>query len=203
MGLFSREKKPPVKETKSPLGSLIENTMYTILRDAKTDAAKMIDEQGEANFLKHCIARLDAVTAQIETPLHDIEYHVLHKSDGTPGDVMFYFHIKGNANILQHLKSIYHLHGDLASEGQHRAYIHYREGQFRNAHHLSQLFYEDIDKVRSFLRKVQETLETYRTELRTEITKIIADVQVTSQANRDLTGDLESLGVIRKISHKN
>lgn len=194
MSLFSREK----KVTKSPLGSLLENTMYTILNDAKAKAAAEIQLLGEAKFLQKHLARLDEMTAQIPSPLNDVEYRMMRSGGATNGDVVLYFKVKGTSTILQHLGSTYKLHGSLGTDGPHVVYLHYRDGYYRNAHHLSRLFYEDIDVLRKFLYEVGATLDHYRHEMRVQLTLMMADLKDQISNTDGLVSDLESLGFTRK-----
>jgi len=189
MGLFSREKKKP-----SQLESLIENTMYTILRDAKSEDPAHVLAIGKEKYIQDCIESLDRTSAQIPQPLKGVHYVVHRKKNHPLGDVSFYFRVSGDSSIFKHYSTMYRLNGVLGTDGKHLVYITYRESQFTNAQNLAELFNRDIQVLREFLFEVNGLLDVYRHQLRKELNFHFHNLEESPPPSSELIGELEQLG---------
>jgi len=196
MALFSS--KEPKPKQKTPIDSLAENTMFTVIRESKRDARELLAKMGDAKFIAHGLAAFDTIYARIPDPIQNVEYRLIKTKDGLGGDVAFFFHIVGNSAILNHLGTQYRLHGHLGIEGHHMVHIHYRESLFGNPHQLNSMFQEDIDHLRAFESEVESALRPYREELRRQLKIIAASMEVDVEETMDLTRALDHMGYRRK-----
>ncbi len=179
---------------KTPVDSLFENQVYTLLREAREEILLHSKGANKSEIIERYMQLLVDSSAKIPTPLKNVEFRLLKGSDNRCGDVALYFRVQGSSSIFNQMSGKYKLQGTLGTEGRSQAYIHYREGFFSNATNLSDMFYTDIETLRRFLNEVDSLLDFYRFELRSGLNSLLTDLR-TDRANKEsLEDSLEQLG---------
>ena len=199
----------PGEDTRPVMGleTALNNSMLTVLRDAKLSVNQQLPLMGERRFLDSYLAQLRPGMAEIPYPLEQVDFEFVARKGGELVEVLLLIPAKGDVTIFHHLASQFlRTAGVIGTSEKRGLYITYRATQFMNAQQLHQLFIEDLDLLRQFLTRVESVHERFQDQLRRQLKELMLEVRPEVETSLDLAMELEKLGYRRHIegddSHK-